>query len=185
MAQTFRNVLLGTAAMIVAASAPAHAVLYNASYMLSGGDVVEMTFDGTLQGDLDTIVVNFLAGTPTFNGVAPALGAVSGFLSVSDVIDSGLIPGDPVVVPATVSISGGALDFVYYNDHDEDGFFLDTSGLLGGPAYAGSVSYGEIIDPFDPQNWSVSEAAVPAQAVLPVLAVGIGALGFAGYRRRA
>ena len=92
--------------------------------MLSGGDVVEMTFDGTLQGDLDTIVVNFLAGTPTFNGVAPALGAVSGFLSVSDVIDSGLIPGDPVVVPATVSISGGALDFVYYNDHDEDGFFL-------------------------------------------------------------
>jgi len=77
--------------MIVAASAPAHALLYNASYMLIGGDVVEMTFDGTLQGDLDTIVVNFLAGTPTFNGVAPALGAVSGFLSVTDFFFSGLI----------------------------------------------------------------------------------------------
>ncbi len=114
MAKTFRNVLLGTAAMIVAASAPAHALLYNASYMLIGGDVVEMTFDGTLQGDLDTIVVNFLAGTPTFNGVAPALGAVSGFLSVTDVFVSGLIPGDPVVVPATVSISGVTLDFFYF-----------------------------------------------------------------------
>ena len=36
-----RNALLATAAMIVAVSAPAHALLFNASYTLAGGGVVD------------------------------------------------------------------------------------------------------------------------------------------------
>lgn len=185
MIKDVRNALLATAAMIVAASAPAHALLYNASYTLAGGGVVAMTFDGTLQGDFDTIIVNSLAGTPTFNGVAPTLGAVSGFLSFTDQNLLNAAPGDPVVVPATVSISGGMMDFIYHSDFPNDGFLFDTSGFYGAPAYGGGGSFNAILEVFNPQNWFVAPAAVPVPAALPLLAAGIGALGFAGYRRRA
>ena len=70
MLKMVRNVVLGAVA-VMAASAPAQAVLLNASYTLQGG-VLTMVFDGTVQGDGDTIVINSMFA-PKFNGVTPAM----------------------------------------------------------------------------------------------------------------
>lgn len=169
--------VLAAAAAITAAglSAPAYASLFNVSYTISTGGMVEFTVDGTLQGDGDTVVVNSLPTTPTFDGVAPALGAVSGFLSVTDA-DNGLAPGDPGVVPAALSLSGWTLDFVFFNDHDLDGFGFETGW------YESGDSYGDVDEPFNQSKWSMAPA-VPLPAALPLMVGGLALLGFVARRR--
>ena len=178
--------LAGAALLGIVASAgpPAHATLFNAAYELEGGDVVSFMLDGSIDIDGDTVVVNSLLMTPEFNGTAPSLGAISGFLSITDVLDL-LAPGDPVVNPALLSFSGDGMDFAFFNDFNDDGFFLDTAGVFFGvPGFLAGVSYGDTEgELFVSARWSLVPK-VPEPASILLFGLGLAALAFMRQRKR-
>ncbi|MEM7504840.1 MAG: PEP-CTERM sorting domain-containing protein [Pseudomonadota bacterium] len=172
------------AALALVLSAPANASLFNASYTTETGGMVTFMFDGTVEADMDTVIVNSLLMPPTFNGVAPAAGAVSGFLSFTDA-NNGAAVGDPVVFPAVVSFSGTSMDFVYYNDSPNDAFVLADAFVtgLGFGGYVGGPSWGNGgFEIFNFGNWSLTPKAVPTPNT--VLLLGLGMIGVSVLRKR-
>ena len=182
---------------LLLAGKPSQAVLYNASYQLSGGGIVAFTFNGTPEVSFpDRIVVNGLLGVPTFNGVAPTPGLKSGLISFTD-FSNGAEPGDPPLIePPRVSFSGQLMDFYYFSDFDAGGgFFMYEPGsgnasLPGGSdfqslqtgLFASSEDYGKVTEAWDPSRWSVE--AVPLPAALPLGLAGVVALGLTALHRR-
>jgi len=71
---------------------------------------------------------------PLVNGVAPALGAVSGFMSLTDAV-GGLGPSDTPINDALLSFGGSTMNFIFFNDFnavDPDGFLIDAEPGLEG-----------------------------------------------------
>ena len=171
--------------MVAHASSPAHATLFNAAYVLDSGDTVSFMLDGSIDIDGDTVVVNSLLMTPEFNGTAPSLGAISGFLSLSDV-SGGSAPGDPVVNPALLSFSGDGMDFIFFNDFSADDLFLFDTVLvfLPFPGYAAGASYGDTdAELFVSARWSLVPK-VPEPASILLFGLGLAALAFMRQRKR-
>ena len=186
----FRTCLVRTLAgaalfgMVAPASSPAHATLFNAAYELVGGDVVSFMLDGSIDIDGDTVVVNSLLMTPEFNGTAPSLGAISGFLSVTDVL-AGLVPGDQVAQPALLSFSGETLDFIFLNlfvGEGLDGFALSNpTDEIDTDFYSAGISYGATQEEFVSARWSLS-LKVPEPATILLFGLGRAALAFMRQR---
>ncbi len=171
--------------LVAHASSPAHATLFNAAYVLDSADSISFMLDGSIDIDGDTVVVNSLLMTPEFNGTAPSLGAISGFLSLTDDLD-GLAPGDPVVNPALLSFSGDGMDFAFFNDFSADDFFLFDTALVffGVPGFQAGVSYGDTEgELFVSARWSLVPK-VPEPASILLFGLGLAALAFMRQRKR-
>lgn len=154
---------------------PAHAVLFNVSYVAVNG-TLEFMVDGTVQSDGDTVVINSVLMTPTFNGVTPTVGpGVEAFMSHTD-FGNGSTVGDAPIVPATLTFSGALMDFAYFINGNTDGFLLPGASVNLGPSYGGTNT------PFDDDLWSMTPK-VPLPAALPLMAGGLAMLGWVGWRR--
>ena len=86
-----------------------------------------------------------------------------------DSVEISAYNGASLLASLTFTVNGLA-DFSSYGNITRL-FFDDSSSAFG-------VGYSTF-------TYDAGEAAVPVPAALPLLAAGIGALGFAGYRRRA
>lgn len=161
-----------------------HATLFNANYTLVTGDVITFMLDGSVEADLDTVVVNSILMTPEFNGTTPPLGLISGFQSTTDATNAVPLSG-PIVAPALLSISGSSMDFVYFNDGVSltDGFLFTTD--FAPPVFTAGISYGNTFENFDTAAWTLTEKQ-PSQAPAPgtIALMGLGLMGLLGFGRR-
>lgn len=153
----------------------AEAALFNLSYTLAGGGILEATLDGTLQADNNTVIVNSVLDFATFNGVA---GPSLPFANSTDAQFG--VPGG---VP-TLTLDGSFQDFIACTSGAcNDGFAFSVGNFVaasfGVPVYNSGVSFGDTLDLYNPANYSLS--AVPTPATLPLLAIGGAAMG---WRRR-
>ncbi len=108
--------LLALSAVVLMATG-AKADEFIGSYTLSSGQVVEFHAEGTVQGDLDTVIIDSFLATPTFDSVAPLV-------------------TNPQFHSNTVSFSGDTLDLGWFGDGSV-GFQLDSqhSFFASGPGY--------------------------------------------------
>ena len=136
---------------IVAATAlmatGAKAAQFDGSYTLDSGQVIEFMAEGTVQGDLDTVLIDSFLTTPTFDGVAPLV-------------------TNPQFFSNTVSLSGNTLDLSWFGNGSV-GFQL-TGFYSGGPGY-GNIQ--------ETLNDSFTLSLVPEPASAAMLALSLGALG--------
>lgn len=161
----------------------AEAILFNFSYVTGTGTLAGQ-FSGTVQPDLNTVVITAFLDFVTWNGVAgPSLplvqsadAALLGF--------SGLLP--------TVTLDNSFIDFTACLDVVcADGFTLSlgnsTSATFGGgsPVWGSGPSFGDVpLATFDPADWTVSPIGrIPVPSTLPLFAIGGAALAW--YRRKA
>jgi len=113
-----RKILFASALALSMAMAPAHAVLFDFSYTLAGGDTLAGTLDGTLQPDGNKVIVNSIVDFATFNGVdGPSLPLVD---------DAAMLGGDPFV-----SLNGDFMDLAACTNPCFDGFFFFGPNLGG------------------------------------------------------
>ncbi len=114
-------------------SAAQAGMVYNATYTNLSGGVIEFTLDGDLQPDGDTVLVNSLLTNPTYNGVDPMIPMASFDSASNRFFGSG--------VPATLSLSGTTIDFIWSDPVVSDGFLIDTTGQIApDPVFAAGNS---------------------------------------------
>lgn len=162
-----RKILFASALALSMAMAPAHAVLFDFSYTLAGGDTLAGTLDGTLQPDGNKVIVNSILDFATFNGVdGPSLPLVD---------DAAMLGGDPFV-----SLNGDFMDLAACTNPCFDGFFFFGPNL-GGLFFSGS-SFGGVSEFYDAAGWNLSEVRVPAPATLALMLFGVAGLSSARQR---
>jgi hypothetical protein len=175
--------LLAAALGLSFAMPQAEAALFNFSYTAAVG-TLSGVIDGTLQGDNNTVIVTSVLDFLTVNGVpGPSLPFVISWDAGSG-LNSGALP--------TLTLDGSYLDFAACEVDciSDNGFALGVGNLVsagGFPAYAANPgAFGGLgggLELFNAASYSLTPAAVPVPATLPLLA--IGGLGLAARRRKA
>ena len=167
------KLLLGLVmALAFAVPGAASATPLNFSYETEGGDVLAGMMQGTIQADLDTVIVDSVSMV-TFGGYpVPDAPFVT---SVSDYLNS--------AVPALVSFSGSTMDFCAAIEPCAiEGFLFGITGE-GGLVFNSSGDFGGVLETFAPERWSLSVKSVPEPATLALFGLGLIGLGVT-YRKR-
>lgn len=175
----FRSGLLVCGFLLCAGASRADMLSFN--YTLSGGTVLMGTFQGTLQGDLNTFIVTSV-GAVKFNGISsPALPYVESFEEYA--------LGGAALSP-TVTKDGSFLDVAACTASDcLEGFFLlvnsGASPFFGGDSYIGGPSFGGVQEPYVRANWSATtdqSTVIPEPATGGLMVAGLAAF-LLGRRR--
>lgn len=175
---TFSRTLLRVALAASAALAGAQAGTFNFSYMSSTG-VLSGQLTGTLQADLNTVVVTSVL-SPAFDGVpSPALPI---FTSVTTRLGGPAVP--------VVSLNGLVMDlynfYIDANVLNNVGFSFLPANIYGEMYYLSTSFFGGNFEPFAPSNWSLTPAAVaavPEPGGLVLVATALAALAIVAARR--
>ncbi len=142
---------------------------FNFSYTYENGDILSGMMTGEIQEDGDTVIISAVT-MPMFNGSpAPDIGFVESFVESNTGIE-----GSP-----TVSFSGSTMDIIACNNKTpcNDGFAFDGTGFVEGfPTFQGNVSFGDVLEEYNPANWSLSAKSTPTTPEPNTLI----ALGFIG-----
>lgn len=167
---------LALAAVLAMGAVQADASTFSFSYELDSGSVLDGLFEGTLQGDADTIIVLSFSDV-TFDGGPRSITFVDSFSNFN--FGSG---ADPVL-----SLSGTIADIIACTTPVcLDGFVFDAAGVgFGAPIVYSGPTFGEALEPYDPTRFSVEQvmAAIPLPASAFLLIGALGSLRLA--RRRA
>lgn len=172
------------AKLLVAAAfcaSSASAATFDLTYEATGG-VLSATIEGTLQADMNTVVVTGVQDFATFDSIAgPSLPTV---ISMDElIILSGLL--DPVL-----TLDGSYLDFAAESADRAEAFLFAVGNYssvgTGGNFFAASPAFGNSSgEPFQRANYSLTKqvSTIPLPASVVVLLSGIGAIAAFSRRR--
>ncbi|MEI6418073.1 MAG: PEPxxWA-CTERM sorting domain-containing protein [Sphingomonadales bacterium] len=169
------------AAILAGSATTADATTWNFTYV-AGINTLSGQFDGTLQGDNNSIIVSSLSNLKLNNVAVPDLPFLNSVLALYSL--SG--PSSP----AKLSLDGSGMDFAacLTQSCNQFGiaFFPGHPQLFTVPLYWTSPAYGNAFQPFDANNWSVTSLGgpVPEPASWAMLIAGFGLAGAAARRRR-
>lgn len=182
-----KKITLAAALLLATTSVSANAAIFNFIYLLNG-NTLEGQVEGILQADNDTVVVSQLLSSSYNLNVGiplPFLGSGASYANAVTAIDlSQLLTGTP-----KLSLSGNNNDFLACNNvvcDDGFAFVPSPNTFLPFPLVASGITYGQTLDLYNAQNWSMSLAnPVPEPASWAMLIAGFGLTGAAMRRRRA
>ena len=133
--------LLALSAVVLMATG-AKAEQFIGSYTLDSGQVLEFQAEGTVQGDLDTVMIDSFLATPTFDGIAPLV-------------------TNPQFYGNTVSFSGDTLNLNWFGDGSVG--FQITTFFSSGPGYGNTQ---------ESLNDSFTLSTIPEPTTLVLLTLG-------------
>ncbi len=178
------KIAFATLAMVAtqATAAPVPAATYNFSYTDGTGGLLFGQVRGTIQADSDSVLVSQLLSVnynwmPAF--ALPFLGSGTDYATALSTMSLPTFSGQPIL-----SLSGTRNDFLACNTADcDDGFtFVPAGAVFPVTVYASGDAFGQIMEPYEVTNWSMS--AVPEPASWAMLIAGFGLTGATLRRRR-
>lgn len=146
---------------------------YYATYYTSAGNRIAFMLDGTAQSGGDIVQVNNILTSPTFNGTAANIPSAT-LQSWSNFLFS------DNTTPA-LSFSGNTLNF-FWGDPNiaaNEAIIFDDSTLtaFGAPIFAGGASFGNTLEAFNANNWSLTQYnRIPEPATNMLIMLGMAGL---------
>lgn len=195
-----RLIQLAVAAAALSSGMTAHASMFDFSYTFADNQKLTGSLEGTLNGTEITNVsdiavslngIGFTGGTDG-SGNATTLGiygydpATAAFGTVAPVFSTVAAQNDFVIQDLNPSLGATNYEFWFTND-PVAGQSVGAANFLQSDSFSGPGATQLAIDPSANGvygTWSVTPSPVPLPDTLPLLASGLGLIGFARRRRR-
>jgi hypothetical protein len=196
-----RLIQVAVAAAAISLGAAAHASMFDISYTFSDNQTLTGSLDGTLNGtditDISDIRLSLNgiafaggtdgAGNPTtlaIYGYDPASGA---FGTAAPELSTTASQNNFLIQDIDPSLGATNYEFWFTND-PVAGRSVGAANFLQSDSFSGPGATQLALDPNSSGaygTWKVTPSPVPLPATLPLLASGLGLMGFARRRRRA